>query len=232
MRDMQGIQGRLNEGLWRPLERPALAWIVARLPAAVTPDHLTVIGIAGAFVAFAGYVLSARDPAFLWLANAGLAVNWFGDSLDGTLARYRRIERRRYGFFIDHSTDLLSEVLLALGLGLSSYVRFEVACLALIAYLLMAVLTFVQTVIKGTLQIAFAGIGPTEVRVGMIILNLLMLVLPSAPVVVLWAPLSIFDLIVLMTTAAAFGFFLIAFWREARRLALDDPAPGSRTGRA
>ena len=232
MRDMQGIQGRLNEGLWRPLERPALAWIVARLPAAVTPDHLTVIGIAGAFVAFAGYVLSARDPAFLWLANAGLAVNWFGDSLDGTLARYRRIERRRYGFFIDHSTDLLSEVLLALGLGLSSYVRFEVACLALIAYLLMAVLTFVQTVIKGTLQIAFAGIGPTEVRVGMIILNLLMLVLPSAPVVVLWAPLSIFDLIVLMTTAAAFGFFLIAFWREARRLALDDPAPGGRTGRA
>jgi len=232
MRDMQGIQGRLNEGLWRPLERPALAWIVARLPAAVTPDHLTAIGIAGAFVAFAGYVLSARDPAFLWLANAGLAVNWFGDSLDGTLARYRRIERRRYGFFIDHSTDLLSEVLLALGLGLSSYVRFEVACLALIAYLLMAVLTFVQTVIKGTLQIAFAGIGPTEVRVGMIILNLLMLVLPSAPVVVLWAPLSIFDLIVLMTTAAAFGFFLIAFWREARRLALDDPAPGGRTGRA
>jgi archaetidylinositol phosphate synthase len=228
---MQQNHGRLNEGLLQPLERPALAWLAARIPTSVSPDHLTAIGLAGALIAFAGYALSSRNATFLWMANAGLAVNWFGDSLDGTLARVRGIERRRYGFFIDHTTDLLSQVLLALGLGLSSYVRFEIACLALIAYLLMAVMTFVRTVVHGTLQIAFVGIGPTEVRVGMIILNLSMLILPNSPVLVLWAPLSIFDLAVLLASAMTFGYFLVALWQESRRLAFEDPARTSQLRR-
>lgn len=222
---MQRIRGRLNEGLLQPLERPALAWLAARIPSPVTPDHLTAIGIVGSLIVFAGYVLCSFDAAFLWLANAGLVMNWLGDSLDGTLARLRRIERPRYGFFIDHTTDLLTEVMLALGLGLSSFVRFEVACLGLISYLLMAVLAFVRTVVSGTLQIAFAGIGPTEVRVGMLMLNLSMLLVPAKPVLVLWAPLSVFDLAVLASAAMTFVYFLASIRREARRLALEDPSP-------
>lgn len=216
---------RVNDGWLQPLERPALRWLAARMPPRVVPDHLTAIGLAGSVVVFVGYVLSARDPAFLWLANTGLIVNWFGDSLDGTLARYRHIERPRYGFFIDHTTDLLTETLFALGLGLSSYVRFEVACLALIVYLLTAVFIFVRAQASGLLQIAMFGVGPTEVRVGMIVLNIAMLLAPPKPILTLWAPLSAVDLAVLASTAIGFGSFLVSIRREARRLALEDPGP-------
>jgi phosphatidylglycerophosphate synthase len=219
------ILGRSNEGLLQPVERPVLQWLAARTPSGVTPDQLTAIGIAGSVIVFIGYVLSSFDSAFLWLANAGVVVNWLGDSLDGTLARFRKIERPKYGFFIDHTSDLLTEVMFALGLGLSSYVRFEVACLALIAYLLMSVFTFVRTVISGTLQIAFLGIGPTEVRIGILILNLSMLVLPSKPILVLWAPLSLFDLSILASAGITFAYFLVSIRREARLLRLEDPVP-------
>jgi archaetidylinositol phosphate synthase len=218
---------RLNEGLWQPLERPVLQWLAACLPARTAPDDLTAIGLSGAAATFVGYVLSRWHPGFLWLATAGLIVNWFGDSLDGTVARLRKIERPRYGFFVDHTTDLFAQVLLALGLGLSSYVRFEVACLALIAYLLVAVYTFVRTNVFGTLQIAFNGIGPTEVRVGMILLNVWLFVAPPRAVVIWWAPLSAVDLLILASGVIVFIVLIVSIRRDVRRLAAEDP-PRSR----
>ena len=218
---------RLNEGLWQPLERPFLQWLAPHLPVRASPDNLTATGLVGAMVAFSGYALSRWHPGFLWLATAGLIVNWLGDSLDGTVARFRKIERPRYGFFIDHTTDLFSQVFLALGLGLSSYVRFEVACLALIVYLLVAVYTFVRTNVLGTLQIAFGGIGPTEVRVGMIMLNTWLFFAGSRPIVVWWAPLSGVDMVILGSAALVFLFLVISIRRDAQRLAVEDPP---RTG--
>ena len=216
---------RLNEGLWQPVERPLLQWLAAHLPARVTPDALTAIGLCGAAVAFAGYALSRWHREFMWLASAGLIINWFGDSLDGTVARLRKIERPRHGFFVDHTTDLFAEVLFALGLGLTAHVRFEVACLGLIAYLLMAVYVFVRANVFNTLQIAFNGIGPTEVRVGLIILNTWMLLAPPAPIVVLWAPLSPIDVIILVSTASVLLFLVVAVRRDTRQLAVEDPPP-------
>ena len=96
---------RVNDILLGPLERPALQWLAAHLPAWATPDMMTVIGIIGALVITLGYGLSQFHPAFLWLATLGFIINWFGDSLDGTLARIRHIERPKYGFYIDHVTD-------------------------------------------------------------------------------------------------------------------------------
>jgi archaetidylinositol phosphate synthase len=209
----------LNEGLLQPLERPALQWLAARLPSWMTPDHLTLIGLAGAFIVFLGYALSSVTPGFLWLANFGLIVHWFGDSLDGTLARFRKIERPRYGYLVDHTTDLLSEVMFALGFGLSSFVRFETASLALNVMLLISVFTFIKAQISGMLEISFFGIGGTELRIGMIVLNIAMFLFPPKPIVTLWAPLTLADLTVLTCTALAFVFFLVALWREARLLA-------------
>jgi archaetidylinositol phosphate synthase len=216
--------GRLNNGLLQPLERPLLLWLAAHLPLRATPDMLTAIGLVGSIVVFGGYILCWGHPAFLWLANAGLIVNWFGDSLDGTLARVRRIERPKYGFFIDHTTDLFTEALFALGLGLSPYVRFDVACLALIAYLMMAAFTFVRTHVTGTLQIAFNGVGPTEMRVAMVMLNISMFVTPPKPVMTLWAPLSVVDLSILAATTVGFVSCAVSIGREARRLSREDPA--------
>src|SRR5580700_10238488 len=126
---------RLNDSVLGALERPALKWMADRLPTRVIPNHLTVIGVLGALLTAAGFVLSRRSLSWLWLANVGLVVNWLGDSLDGTLARRRRIERPRFGFFVDHTSDLFSQVIIFLSIGLSPCAHFTVACLGLIAFL-------------------------------------------------------------------------------------------------
>ena len=165
---------RVNDILLGPLERPALQWLAAHMPAWVTPDILTIIGVLGAFVIAVSYTLSSLDRNFLWLASLGFIINWFGDSLDGTLARYRHIERPVFGFFVDHVIDACSGTMIFLGLGLTPYVSFSVACLTLISYLLLSVLVFVRTSVAGIFKISYGKLGPTEIRATAIVLNIAM----------------------------------------------------------
>ncbi len=162
---------RVNNILLAPLERPTLQWLAAHMPAWINPDILTGIGILGAVIIFFSYWLSNQTPAFLWLASLGFVINWFGDSLDGNLARYRQIERPKYGFFVDHTVDSFNEVLIVIGLGLSPYVTFSIACLGLIGYLLMSILVYIRTYVSGVFQLSYGKFGPTEVRVILILLN-------------------------------------------------------------
>jgi len=163
---------RVNDILLGPLERPALQWLAGHLPAWATPDLMTVIGVVGALVITLGYGLSNFHPAFLWLASLGFIINWFGDSLDGTLARYRHIERPKFGFYIDHVTDVLTEIIIVLGLGLSPYISFSVASMCCIAYITMSVLVYVRMNVMGEFKISYGKLGPTEVRVLAILLNI------------------------------------------------------------
>lgn len=165
---------RVNDILLGPLERPALKWLAAHMPAWVTPDILTTIGVLGSVVVAVSYALSIFDRNFLWLASLGFIINWFGDSLDGTLARYRRIERPIFGFFVDHTIDAFSGTIIFLGLGLTPYVSFIMACLALIAYLLLSVLVFVRTSVDGIFKISYGKLGPTEIRAVAVMLNIIM----------------------------------------------------------
>ncbi len=162
---------RVNDIFLGPLERPALQWLAAHLPAWATPDMMTVIGIIGALVITLGYGLSRFHPAFLWLSTLGFIINWFGDSLDGTLARYRHIERPKYGFYIDHVTDVLTEIIIILGLGLTPYIKFSVASMCCIAYISMSVLVYVRMNVMGEFKISYGKLGPTEVRMLAILLN-------------------------------------------------------------
>jgi archaetidylinositol phosphate synthase len=162
---------RVNDILLGPLERPALQWLAAHLPQWVTPDIMTVIGITGALVIALGYGLSQFHPAFLWLSTLGFIINWFGDSLDGTLARYRHIERPKYGFYIDHVTDVLTEIIIILGMGFSPYIKFSVASMCCIAYIAMSVLVYVRMNVLGEFKISYGKLGPTEVRLLAILLN-------------------------------------------------------------
>jgi archaetidylinositol phosphate synthase len=155
---------RILDTFTGPLERPLLRWLAGRMPAWVNPDILTGVGVLGALVTFAGYALCAISPNFLWLASFGFVINWFGDSLDGTLARYRHIERPIYGFYIDHCVDAFCEVLIFLGLGLSPYVHLDLALLALVGYLLVSVLVYVRTCVKGEFALSYGKLGPTEAR--------------------------------------------------------------------
>jgi archaetidylinositol phosphate synthase len=170
MKDLKPHQ-RVNDILLAPLEKPALQWLVAHLPEWINPDILTGVGIFGAVLIFAAYCFSNQNSVFLWVASLGFVINWLGDSLDGNLARYRQIERPKYGFFVDHTVDSFNEVLIVLGLGLSPYVSFNVACLGLIGYLLMSILVYIRTYVSGIFQLSYGKLGPTEVRVILILLN-------------------------------------------------------------
>lgn len=152
-------------------ERDILNWLCARLPRAVTPDRLTGLGLMGALIVSVSYVASRNNPAFLWIASLGFFVNWFGDSLDGSLARYRGVERPQYGYFVDHAADVVSILLIMVGLGLTSYVRFDVALLVLVAYLMMAIFVFLKHQVTGIFQLTFLAGGPTEIRIGFLCLN-------------------------------------------------------------
>jgi len=165
---------RVNDILLGPLERPALQWLAAHMPVWASPDLMTVIGIIGALVILLGYALSSFHPAFLWMATLGFIINWVGDSLDGTLARYRHIERPKYGFFIDHVTDVLTEIIIIIGMGLSPYIKFSIASLCCIMYIAMSVLVYIRMNVMGEFKISYSKLGPTEVRVLAILLNIAM----------------------------------------------------------
>jgi phosphatidylglycerophosphate synthase len=208
--------------LW-PLERPTLVALAQRMPSWVTPDILTGVGFAGALITFAGYVLAAREPAWLWLASAGLVVNWFGDSLDGNLARYRKIERPRYGYYLDQAIDLVMQLLLATGIALSGYIYGELSFLALSVFLMMSVLTLLRENISGVFQLAYGGIGPTEMRVMFIILNAAMYFFPPQPINFLGLEMTYPNWLSLSWSSMALVTFVLSMASDLRRLALEDP---------
>ncbi len=210
---------RVNDILLGPLERPALRWLAAHMPAWVTPDLCTAVGVAGAFITFVGYVLSNVYPVFLWLASLGFVINWLGDSLDGTLARHRHIERPLYGYFVDHTTDSITQILIFCGLGLTSYVSFSVAAMALVGYLVMCIVTYLRTSVSGEFKISYGRLGPTESRAIAVLLNIAMYFFGIQALTFNGLAFSIYDLPVLAVALVLFGFFFNTAWQETRRLA-------------
>jgi phosphatidylglycerophosphate synthase len=189
------------------------------MPRWVNPDILTAIGLLGSVVIFFSYWLTNITAHFLWLASLGLVINWFGDSLDGTLARYRKIERPKYGFFVDHTVDVVSTLLVVFGLGLSPYVRFEIACLALIGYLVMSVFVYIRTYVEGVFKISYGRFGPTEVRLIVIIANTIIYFLGNLTVALPFGVLSIYDLIAAIVAIILTVIFLVSTISQARELA-------------
>jgi archaetidylinositol phosphate synthase len=210
---------RVNDIVLGSLERPALHWLAAHMPAWVTPDICTAIGIGGAFITLTGYVLSNVYPVFLWLASLGFLINWFGDSLDGTLARYRLIERPLYGYFLDHTIDSLTQIMIFCGLGLTPFVSFNVACMALVGYLVLCIVTYLRTSVSGEFKISYGRLGPTESRVVAVLLNISMYFLGIQTISFNGLTFSAFDLPVLIVALILFGFFFNTAWQETRRLA-------------
>lgn len=218
---------RVNDILLGPLERPTLKWLAAHMPAWVTPDMCTLVGVLGSLSITLSYLLSIYDRTFLWLASLGFIVNWLGDSLDGTLARYRHIERPVFGFFVDHVTDACSVTVVFLGLGLTPYVSFNIACLALIAYLLLCVLVFVRTSVVGEFKISYGKLGPTEIRVLAILLNIAMyfggvITFSVRPGPVGQINFTPYDLILAFIALLMLSFFIVTAIQDMRRLAKEN----------
>jgi archaetidylinositol phosphate synthase len=208
------------------LERPALAWLARKVPTSITPDHLSAIGFGGAVIAAVAYAASGSHPNLLWLASLGLVINWFGDSLDGTVARLRRIERPRYGYYLDNAVDCIAQLLLAAGIGFSGYVRFDLCLFALAAYLMVSTLSFIRANVTNVFQLAYAAVGPTEVRVGFVVLNALLIIFP--PDTIDWGlPLTYPNLWSLAWSSSMLVTFLVTMVKQVRELAVEEPRSAS-----
>ncbi len=219
MEQKQHQHTRVNKILLGPLERPALSWLAKKMPAWVTPDKLTILGFLGTILVAVSYVLTNQNHAFLWLASLGLMINWFGDSLDGTLARYRKIERPQYGFFVDHAMDGLGEVLVMFGVALSPYVDFRLALIALVGYLLMANLVYITTYVRGEFRISYIGLGPTEVRVILILTNMIVFFAGNPQVQTIIGTFTVYDFVILALTILLFSIYVVMTFINARQLA-------------
>lgn len=214
---------RVHDMLLGPLERPTLQFLAGKMPAWVNPDMLLGFGLFGSLITLISYWLTNFNSAFLWLASLGFVINWFGDSLDGTLARYRKIERPKYGFFVDHTADSLSTVMIFIGLGLSAYVRLDIALLACIGYLLMMVLTYINTIVGGEFKISYGKVGPTELRIFAVIVNMIVFFYGNPLLRLPFGTMSAFDLAILAIAVALFITFIVSSIKDAARWSIIDP---------
>jgi len=212
---------RIQQNVLARGERRLLTWLCARLPGWVTPDQLTGVGMVGALMVFGGYLASNLGDHWLWLTIAGYLIHWFGDSLDGSLARFRHIERPRYGYFLDHSCDGLATTLVLMGIGLSNYVLMEVALVALAGYLLLSIHAFLLVRVLGELKLSYAYAGPTELRLLLIAITLGMIVAGPEPVFL--ETFTWFDLVVGPIGLLLIVFYVIQTLRTANRLGIEEP---------
>src|SRR5436190_260097 len=211
---------RIQQNVLAVQERRLLNWLCPRLPAWVTPDQLTLLALAGAVVIFAGYAASSSNPNWLWASVGGYFVHWFGDSLDGSLARFRAIERPRYGYFVDHSADALGTMFIVGGIGVSPYVRLDVSLIALAGYYLMSIHAFLSAKVVDELRLSYVAAGPTELRLILIALTLSMYFFGQLGAVVVG--LSPFDLFVGAVGLLLICLFVFQTLVTARRLEHSD----------
>jgi len=173
---------RVNRSLTAEAERRALVWMAERAPRWVTSDGLTALGLSAQIAAGACYAVARWDRRALWLAIVCIALNWLGDSLDGTLARVRRQQRPRYGFYADHVVDIFGSAALLSGLAVSGLVHGWVAAALLVTFLLLAGESYLATYTLGRFEMSQGWFGPTELRMLLIAANLRLLQNPYATV--------------------------------------------------
>src|SRR5256714_3422522 len=169
---------REQTSILAPLERAALRGLARRMPAWVNSDHLSVLGLLGMIGAGACYAASKNNPLMLHLVNVFIFLNWFGDSLDGTLARYRDRQRPRYGFYVDHIIDTFGALFLLFGLALSGYMSERVAAGLLIAYFMLAINSYLAAYSIGIFKISQWKLGPTELRLLLMVGNVFLIYRP------------------------------------------------------
>lgn len=170
---------RIQTSILNAAEKKVLVWLAERQPSWMTSDILTYLGTFGAVVIAVGYILSSCDMDWLWLSSLGFVINWYGDSLDGTLARVRNRQRPIYGYYLDHTVDAVNELIIVLGIGLSGMVHLSLALLILALYFMLTVNVSINAHLKKEFRLTYAKMGPTELRIIMIIVNTVLVLIPS-----------------------------------------------------
>ena len=214
---------RVQRSLLAQAEKRTLVWLAERTPRAINSDHLTLLGFAAQIMAGGSYVLAKANRYWLLAGIVFLALNWLGDSLDGTLARVRQQQRPRYGFYVDHIIDSFGALALMGGLALSGYMNSYLALALLVAFLLLSIQSYLATYTLGEFRLSFWSMGPTELRILLAVGNLALLRWP----VVLRGSYRLFDvggLIGLCGMGAMLIFFAAS---NTRRLYREERLPNS-----
>src|SRR5271154_4261060 len=199
---------RVQEAITAPLERKALAWLARRTPDWIGPDHLTALGFAAQFLAGVSYALARWSQFGLLGATFFICVNWLGDSLDGTLARYRNQPRPRYGFYVDHMSDTFGAIFLMTGLAASGYLHWEFSAAMLTAFLTLSIETYLASYTLADFRLSHGSFGPTEIRILMAIGNVALLFVPR--VTVFGRELFLLDIGGATAAAAMMGMAIVA----------------------
>lgn len=218
---------RLQTSLLNNAEKRLLIWLAQRQPKWMTSDILTYIGVSGSALYMFGGWLANRDIRFLWLASFGLVIHWYGDSLDGTLARVRDIQRPVYGFFIDHTLDAVTTCMIFLGVGLSPLFRMDVSLFILAGYLCLSIYTYICTILKGEFRLTYGYMGPTEFRLLLILTNTLYIHMPCMRrhYNLCEYELGVFDMIGLFVGIALFLIYVCQLVKDGRAFFRQDPLP-------
>lgn len=214
---------RLQDSVLNALEKRTLIWLAERMPAFVKSDHLTLVALAAMAGAGVSYWAARFTPAGLWLAIVCLAINWFGDSLDGTLARVRQQPRPRFGYYVDHVVDAIGALCLFGGLAASGFMSAPVAAVLLIAYFLLCLEVYLATVSLGEFRMSFFGVGPTELRIVLAAGNIALLVHPT--VTIGSAVFKLFDVGGVIGAAGLVATFVFSAVRNTRTLYREEPLP-------
>jgi archaetidylinositol phosphate synthase len=209
-------------------EKRLLTSIAARLPRSILPDDLTALGVVAALGVAVAYQLANDSLDWLWVASALLVVQWLGDSLDGTLARVRKIERPTYGYYLDHLVDAIATAAIGIGLGLSPLMLLSVGTLIVVAYLILSINVYLESFAFGRFSIGYGYVGPTEIRLILIALNTAVALGAGLDFTIAELELSVFDLIGLAIAATMISLLAARAWRNLRELAVKETAAPRR----
>ncbi len=205
-------------------EKRILIWTALRLPRWVNSDHLTLLGVAGMFLGGLAYWGARWEPRSLWIVAIALGINWFGDSMDGTLARVRNRQRPRYGFYVDHVVDVVGALFLLGGLSASGYITPWIGLGLLIGFLLLAAESYLATYALGIFRLSFMGIGATELRILLAAGTLYLLIQPQIEIDGLGSVL-LFDVAGVCAIAAMAVTLSVSTIRNTRALYRAEPLP-------
>jgi phosphatidylglycerophosphate synthase len=214
--------------LFAPLERRFLPWLAGKLPRWVLPDDMTALGVLAAFGVCAAYQLSNEDSAWLWAASGLLVVQWIGDSLDGTLARVRGIQRPKYGYYLDHIVDAIATAAIGIGLGLSPFMLLSIGTLIVVAYLILSINVYLESMAFGRFRLGYGHLGPTEIRAVLILLNTALALDLGLDFTILELDMTVFDAIGLAIAAVMLALLAVRVFGNLRELAEDEPAAPRR----
>ncbi len=221
---------RIQTSLLNGLEKRVLVFFAKHQPSWVTSDMLTAVGFVGSLIIFSGFVLANLNLNWLWLTVGGLIINWYGDSMDGTLARVKNQQRPIYGFFLDHNMDAINEGLMFIGAGLSPLFDLSLAVLCYAAYMVLSAYVYINAHLKNEFKLTYAALGPTEFRVIVMALSLCYLYieplqgkLHAFAVFSQTISMGIYDYVALAVWLILTLMFLISFFKDLRYYAKVDP---------